>query len=226
MWWKTTILAVTAICLAAGPVSGENPIGELGLAVGGIFPQGDFARYTDPGLNFMIRLNVHIPKVKAVSGWFDIGGSAFARDEDPVFLLVDDIALPAKKEESESGFYLHLGVQLGSASRRGFFRPRAALAPGLYIFNTRTTLRPLDYEEDLFANNNTQVRLGWRGAIGADFFFSTKWGISVSFLYDHVLNLHRVSDVDELGNTFTVSRSARFHSFMIGAVIPFEEMDD
>jgi len=62
--------------------------------------------------------------------------------------------------------------------------------------------------------------------LGADFFFSTKWGISAKFVYDNVLNLHRDIEVDEIGNTKVISRPARFYGFMIGVVVPFESMDN
>jgi len=211
--------------LMSSPAAG-GPFGEAGLGFGGIFPQGDFAQYSDPGPAFLLRVNTHIPKVETFSGWFCLGVNLFSSDESELVIDVDGYPLLAKKNIDEYGITLHAGLQLGSASRRGFFRPRAALAPGLYYFNTETSIRPLDYDEDLIEANNGQLRFGWKAVLGADFFFSPKWGVSAVFVYDQVVNLHRDIEIDEAGNTKPISRSARFQGFMIGVVIPFETMDD
>ncbi len=46
------------------PSALAGAIGEMGINVGGIFPQGDYARYADPGLSFLLRVNPHISKAQ------------------------------------------------------------------------------------------------------------------------------------------------------------------
>lgn len=217
-------LLLTGAFLSSPAVGGL--LGEAGLSIGGIYPQGDFAKYSDPGPAFLLRGNFRILKMEALSGWSCIGVNLFSSNKSEIVIDVDGYPVLAKKSIDEYGVTLHAGLQLGSSSRRGFFRPRAAVAPGLYLFNTELSIRPLDYDEDLVENNNSQVRFGWKAVVAADFFFSPKWGISAKFMYDHVLNLHRDIAVDDAGNTRVISRSARFQGFMIGVVIPFEAMED
>jgi hypothetical protein len=224
--WLRVILGSALLVGLIVPSALAGVIGEMGVNIGGIFPQGDYARYADPGLSFLLRVNPHISKAQTISGWFSLGANIFSSDETAILIEADDMVVPGKKNVDEYGFSLHAGLQLGSESRQGFFRPRASIAPGLYIFNTETSIRPLDYEEDLIEINETQWRVGWKAAVGTDFFFSVKWGISLDFMYDHVLNMQRISKTDNLGNSVEISHPARFNGFMIGVVIPFDQMSD
>jgi len=216
--------SMVLILLVAISGYAQDPVGEISLKGGPIFPQGDYARYTDEGGGAIIRLNIHVTEAQPISAFFEIGGNFYRGNETPTVFTGDGIAIPAKKHENEYNFALHLGLQLGTGSRHGFLRPRVSIGPGVYLFNTETAYRPLDYDENLLESNETQVRVGWRGSVGSGFFFSTKWGISFDFIYDHVVNLHRATDADDLGRVGTVSRAGRFQSYMIGVIIPFEHM--
>jgi len=204
----------------------QGVIGELSLRGGAIFPQGDYARYTDEGGGAVVRMNIHVTEAQPISAFFEIGGNFYRDNETPTFYTADNIAVPAKKNESEYNLSLNLGIQFGTGSRHGFLRPRVSIGPGLYFFNTQTTYRPLDYDESLLENNDSQLRVGWRAAVGTGLFFSPKWGISFDFVYDHVVSLHRALDADEHGRVDTVSRPGRFQSYMIGIIIPFENMEN
>jgi hypothetical protein len=221
---KLAVLCLVALCLTAGRAFSDDLRGEVGLGIGPTFPQGEFARYSDPGPHFNIRVTPRIPGVESVAGWIDLNGTLFSSEETPVFITVEDFLLDAKKTVSEYAFSLHTGLQVGSASAKGFIRPRAALAPGLYIFNTETSIRVIGDDEDLVSNNDSDVRVGWRGIIGVDFFFSQQWGISFDFFYDHVFRMRRLIDTDEAGNTVEIFRPARFQTYVISAVIPFGSM--
>jgi len=131
--FSIVLVGLLTLLSAVGEASGE-----LGLSVGGIFPQGDFAKYSDPGPAFLLRVNPHIPGAEAFSGWINLGVDLFSSDESEMVIEVDGYDVLAKKNIDEYGITLHIGLQLGSASRKGFFRPRAALAPGFYY----STLRP------------------------------------------------------------------------------------
>lgn len=221
---KPAMLFLAALCLTAVPAMPDDLRGELGLGIGPTFPQGEFARYSDPGPHFNIRATPRIPGVESVAGWLDFNVTLFSSEESPLFITVEDFLLEAKKTVSEYAFSLHAGLQVGSASAKGFIRPRAALAPGLYVFNTETSVRLIGDDEDLVSNNDSDVRVGWRGIIGVDFFFSQQWGISFDFFYDHVFRMRRLIDTDEAGNTIEVFRPARFQTYMISVVIPFASM--
>jgi hypothetical protein len=201
-------------------------VGEFAFCGGLISPQGNFASYSDEGANFMLRVNTHVNEAKAFSGLLTIGASIFSNEENSLIIDAGGFALPAKENIDQYSFSLHIGLQVGSESRNSVFRPRAALAPGLYFFNTETSIRPLDYDEDLIEVNEGQLRFGWKGNLGVDFFFSTKWGISFDFNYDQVFDMDRFVEIDEFGHSEKISRSSRFHTFLIGVVIPLESTDE
>jgi len=211
-------------CFMAPSSYAKDLIGELSLRVGPVFPQGDYARYTDEGIGAVIRMNFHVTEAQPISAFFELGGNFYRDNETPTFFTADNIAVPAKKNESEYSFSLNLGIQFGTGSRHGLLRPRISIGPGLYLFNTEATYRPLDYDESLIENNDSQLRVGWRASVGSGFFFSTKWGISFDVIYNHVVSLHRVLDADEFGRVETVSRPGRLQSYMIGIIVPFENM--
>ena len=57
------------LCRAVrGRTVSAGPIGELNLSLGGMFPQGNYARYADPGFTLDMRAIFHIPKVGFAAG--------------------------------------------------------------------------------------------------------------------------------------------------------------
>ncbi len=210
---------------AAGAVS-AGPIGELNISLGGMFPQGNYARYTDPGFTLDVRATFHIPKVGFAAGWVDASLAFFGSDESFVEVVDDPYIKGADQTVSEWTVSLHGGLQFGVDTRRGFFRPRAALGPGLYLFQTDTRLEVPGMEEPLSSESEGQLRFGWRGVAGVDLFFVTKWGLSFDFTYDHVLGLDHVDEYLPGGQLVRTARTARYQSYMVGITIPFETMGE
>jgi opacity protein-like surface antigen len=154
-----------------------------------------------------------------LSGYLDLSGSFFSSESEDVLVWVEGVGtFEAEKRISQYNIALHAGLQLGSDTRRGAIRPRFAFAPGLYLFNTETTVTMWDAEDPFLDDSDAQVKFGWRGIVGCDFFLTTRWGISTEFVYDQVINLHHETEYDELGRPNPVTKSARFHGFMVGVV--------
>jgi hypothetical protein len=216
MYQRTTfVVTMLAIMILVASSTQAGLIGEAGISAGGVFPQGNFNTYADAGPTFNIRANFHIPQAQMISGYVDLGGSFFQSDTEDIYVFVEGLGVYwAKKNVNQYNLSLHAGLQLGSDTRRGAIRPRAVFAPGLYFFNTQTTATFEGDEEPFIDESNAQLRFGWRGVVGTDVFFTTKWGLSFEFVFDQVINLHH-----DLGD---VSKSARFHSFMLGVVFPMK----
>lgn len=204
-----------------------SSFGEVSFSIGGVYPQGNFVKYADPGINLNAKGVFHIPSLESFSGWIDINFSEFSREETDIVIQVGNrVALPGTQTNSESAFSIHTGLQLGSSSKRGFFRPRAAIGPGFYIFSVTSSAKLDGDEDDLYSKSESQVRLGWRGAVGVDLFFVTKWGISFDFLFDQVVNLNHTLEYDQQSGALAkTGKAAQFHSFMIGVVIPFSTLE-
>jgi hypothetical protein len=99
---------------------------------------------------------------------------------------------------------MNIGLQLKSRSTRALFRPRAGIAPGVYIF-WRIEDQPI--VAGLSRELETRFgRLGWRAIAGADWFFGGSIGLATEYVFDYVWNLH--PDVNR-----------QFHGFSIGIVL-------
>jgi hypothetical protein len=72
---------IILILIAGSNLSLAGAFGEVAISAGGIFPQGSFTRYADPGGMLNIRGTVHIPNMEMFVGWADFGFAQFARDE-------------------------------------------------------------------------------------------------------------------------------------------------
>lgn len=213
---------VMLLMLASSPAT-AGLFGEVGIAVGGVSPQGNFGTYADEGPTALIRASIHINQAPMFSGYLDLGGSLFSSQTEDVDVWIEGLGMyVAEKTVSQYNICLHAGLQLGSSTRRGAIRPRAVLAPGLYVFNTKTTVRMLDEDENFLDESDAQLKFGYRGILGSDFFFTTRWGISVAFVFDQVINLHHDHLYDQNGRLKQVSQSARFYSIMVGVVWPME----
>lgn len=68
---------VVMICLLAPSLLQAASFGEVALSVGGIYPQGSFARYADPGFTITARATVHVPKVEFLVGWIGFSFAEF-----------------------------------------------------------------------------------------------------------------------------------------------------
>jgi hypothetical protein len=216
-----TLLFAMVLVLASGGLLSEaaKGAGEVTLGIGGVWPQGSFAAYGDPGPHFLARGELEIPGFPAAAGWVGLGFTLFSSESFRTDATVEDITIPLEETTSQSAFSFHVGIQLGSSSRQAFFRPRAAVGVGFYQFTTNVELKRTDWhddEEPLYSENlDSQFRFGWRGVLGADFYFTSKWGVSFDLLYDHVLDLNRIEGDDQ------VKRTSRFQGFSVGVVFPF-----
>jgi len=207
--------------------------------VGGTFPQGSFSRYADPGLMANFRISLHIPKVELFVVWADFNLVEFESESfETVHYIYHEVpngpswteARDAEQTTSQNMYAGHIGVQLGSMSQRAFFRPRAALGIGLYDFIHKTEWTEEDADTTITIASEThdaQVSFGWRVMLGADFFISTQWGITVDYIYDHVFSLDQT---DGYADTIIKNQidtkpdlTSRFQGFSVGVVYMFRD---
>jgi hypothetical protein len=210
------VLVFASICVPAVPASGA---GDVTLGLGGVWPQGSFAAYGDPGFTVLARGRLEVPGFPALSGWLDVNYVNFSAETFETELSTGDISFPADQTTTQQAVTVHIGAQLGSSSRKAFFRPRAAVGVGFYFFDTTLKLERKDADDDeepLYTETlDSQACFGWRSVVGADFYFDQKWGVSVDLFYDHVSGLNRVEGDEE------THRTSVYQGFAVGVVIPF-----
>jgi hypothetical protein len=218
------LLIVGVLGILSAGVASAGIFGELHLGLGGTFPQGTFARYADPGFIVDLRATIHIPAVEFIVGWLDFNYIMFAREtvETNGSIISDTgmrITFPVNEKYAEDLFNGHVGIQLANPTQHGMFRPRAGIGLGFYNFVTDLTWEadlPDTTIEIATQDLDDQLRMGWRGIIGADFFFTPQFGASADFIYDHVFNVERIE------GTEVVDRTSRFLGFTIGFVYMFQ----
>jgi hypothetical protein len=156
------------------------------------FPQGSFTRYADGGLGLTIRATYHPRPLSAIGFWGDVGYTWFGSSHTTIAYDEPGYWSTADQKITEQAISFHVGGQLGSASQRAFFRPRAAVGPGFYIFYTTNTVTAEDFfgeEEEFGGIDDAFIRFGWKTVLGADFFIKRRYGISFELVYDHIYKL-------------------------------------
>lgn len=211
------VLVAAALSIVSQAVPATAVVGDLTLGGGGFWPQQDMAYYSDPGPHFFGRIDFQLPDAPVLMFWTGVGGTFFAEDKQRVFIPTTGDPIPADQTTTQTALTFHIGAQLGSPSRRGFFRPRVAAGVGLYSLQTDTDWKWTN-EDEAFSSldEDSQVRLGWRGILGADFFFSPKWGLGAEFVSDQIWN------VDQEAGEDAEKVTASYQGFSICVVLPLE----
>ncbi len=197
---------------------------EFHFNLGAIDPQGDYQRYADLGPTVNARLTRHLNRFHALAGWVNLNGSFFTSDKTRVRITGDPYISAADQTINEYAAALQYGVQVGSGNRQGLFRPYTGIGPGLYLFNTETTLDVPVFEDHYAQYNDTHLKFGWHAFGGADFLLSSKWGLSCELTYDWVYKLDHSYEYDVGRRLIQVSKTAKYFSFVVGVVIPFETL--
>jgi hypothetical protein len=214
-------IGVVALFLVAAP-AGASVFGEIVLGGGPNFPQGEGLQYTETGGALLLRVTPHFQGRHPIALWADIGISFYEiNNRETTISVTDGPSLAVDEHTEENSVQGHIGVQLGSPSRTAFLRPRAGLGIGLYHFWTETRWHNGDLLDPIATQNlDRQTHPGWVGYVGADLFFSRRWGISVEYRYSEVFNLREAPlEAAPYG-------SSQFHSYTLGVVFAFDTAEE
>ncbi len=219
------LLGLVCVFLPSNHVQ-AGAFGEAAISVGGSYPQGTFTRYADPGFMANFRATIHAPEVEFFAFWLDFSFVSFSSETIETQSVTEipggpTIIRPVDQRTSEDMYAGHIGLQIANPTRKGFFRPRAALGIGLYQFrNVITWTETIDDTTSIVLADevlDSQTSFGWRGLLGADFFVTPQIGITADFIYDHVFELNQ----DE-GPDLNADLTSRFQGFTVGIVYMFE----
>jgi hypothetical protein len=134
------LLTALILGLAHPAQAGKNPspdssAGDVVVSLGGEWPQGSTTAFYDPGFNIAARGAYHLPFLEGVIPTFGLGATFFPGESGLVEDFTDSFVVLAKEESDRYSIALNIGIQVGSPTRRGFFRPRAGIAPGFYMLS-------------------------------------------------------------------------------------------
>ncbi len=222
--------------MTMAPVVCAGIFGEAAFAVGGTFPQGSFTRYADPGGMLNLRATLHIPKVEMFVLWANFSYVIFSSEtietEHYTHHQVGNNTWtevrPVDQVTEETMHSGHIGLQLGSMTRRAFFRPRAALGIGFYSFSHEIVWTEEDGDSTIVVASeslDSQFSFGWRVLLGVDFFITSQWGVTADFVYDHVFQLNQTDGFAETATKVDTESdlTSRFHGFTVGVVYMFSQ---
>ena len=219
------LLGIVCVFLPSNHVQ-AGAFGEIAISAGATYPQGTFTRYADPGFMGNVRTTIHVPPLEFFAFWGELSYVSFSRETIQTQSVTEiqggpTIIRPVDQQTTERMFAGHIGLQIANPTRKGFFRPRAALGIGYYRFHSSiswteqiddtisiTLARELLHEQKTF---------GWRGRVGADFFVAPQIGFTADFIYDHVFELNQNEGPD-----LNADLTSRFHGFTVGIVFMFE----
>jgi hypothetical protein len=206
------------LMLLSAPCAGDL-VGQVTFGGGAVWPQQEFASYSDPGPYFLVRGEARIPDFPAGAGWVDLSYTQFMCEKIDTEIEVDEYVFDVIQRTTQNCVSAHVGLQIGSSSSNAFFRPRVGAGLGVYHFWTALEIRQDEWpggdDEFLRETVDSSTKFGWRGVAGADLYFAQSWGVSADFIYDEVWGFERVEGDDISEETAT------FYGFFLGVVIPF-----
>jgi len=206
--------AALSLCLALpAQASDDTSTGDLVVSVGGGWPQGSTAVFHDPGFTLALRAAYHLPFLKGTIPTLGWNATFFPEESGLVDDETNNFIVLARQESDRFVTALNLGIQIGSPTRRGFFRPRAGVAPGVYVLY-KDVKRTLPGDDDPYYLNTVWLgRAGWKGVIGADFFISNQAGVALEFVYDQIWHQDN-------------RQSGRYQGFAVGLTLALDQLDD
>ena len=182
---------------------------DVSITVGYVQPIGSTEDVLNDGPSFSVRFVPNRASGNVFTPMLDAGFTRFKATEDTLSVTGEIVTQIFIQNQSQFAFNAHVGAQFGWPKRTGLFRPRAALGIGPYFLR----LHNLERSADGTTVNNIQtdlLRLGWRGIIGADFFFTKKWGLGLEYVYDDIFEV-------------PAGHRARYHGLSLALVVPFGE---
>ena len=215
--FQAGVLAALILGLAHAAQAGERPspdssAGDVVVSLGGEWPQGSTPTFYDPGFNIAARAAYHLPFLKGAIPTLGLGATFFPGESGLVDDVTDSFVVLAKEESDRYSIALNIGIQIGSPTRRGFFRPRAGIAPGFYALS-KYVERTLPGEDDPYYSKSLWLgRAGWKGVIGVDLFVSHQAGIALEYVYDQIWHLDN-------------QQSGRYQGFAVGVTFAVDQME-
>jgi hypothetical protein len=198
-----------------------QPRGELTIALGPAFPQGDFTRNVSTGLDGQIRVGLHLRSVKGLTLIVGAIGADFAADDARV--IVDTTGGTAVASQT-TDFRVaggHLGVQWAGPWTPGSIRPRFVLAPGLYLIESEATVRLVSESTDRISSSESESKFGIHAELGGDWMYRRSIGLNITLSSDQVFDVLQFEKATSSGEVKTTSKSVTYITLMFGATIPF-----
>jgi hypothetical protein len=193
---------------------------ELALSVGAAFPQGDFTRDVNTGLDVYARFSYPIVSKNGLSLLLAGGGTDFSSENQGAIVdTLGNITSASQELDSRSAF-AHLGVQWSGSWQTSSLRPRLGLSAGAHWVETQSTVKVTGVPIDSLAQTTNQTCPGLRLFVGSDWVLRNNIALSFEFQIDNVYKVAQYEVSDGVNPSGVVEKSVSYVSFLAGLVFP------
>jgi hypothetical protein len=193
---------------------------EFGIAIGAAFPQGDFTRNVNTGLDGYARFSYPIVSKNGLSIMAVGGASDFSSEDQGAIVDSTGNYTSATQSLDYRSASAHLGLQWTGSWQSFALRPRVGVSAGANWVETQSTVRVSGALVDSLTQTTNQTRPGLRLQLGSDWVLRNNVALTFEFKLDHVFKVaqYQVSDgVDPAG---VIEKSVSYISFVAGLVFP------
>lgn len=193
---------------------------ELALAIGAAFPQGDFTREVNTGLEGYMRLSYPIVTKNGLSISAAGGAGDFSSENQGAILDTAGAVTTASQDLDYRQAFAHLGFQWTGSWQTFSLRPRVGVSAGAHWVETRSTVKVTGVVVDSLSQTTTQTRPGLRLLLASDWVLRNNVGLSFEFHIDNVFKVAQYAVSDGANPSETMEKSVSYVSFLIGIVFP------
>ena len=231
-WMRWTGLGILAAGLWSLPVTGraqdvrdslkvsDKLRPELALAVGAAFPQGDFTREVNTGLEVYARISYPIVSKNGLSLLVAGGGTDFSSENQGAIVDTAGNVTSASQDLDSRSAFAHVGLQWSGSWQTSSLRPRLGISGGAHWVETQSTVKVSGYEIDSLAQTTNQTCPGLRLFVGSDWVLHNNIALSFEFQIDNVYKVAQYQVSDGVNPSDVVEKSVSYVSFLAGLVFP------
>jgi hypothetical protein len=193
---------------------------EIGFAIGAAFPQGDFTRNVNTGLDGYVRISYPLNSKKGLSLLATGGGADFKSENQGGILDTAGNLTSASQEMDFRSAYAHIGLQWTGSWQVFALRPRLGVSAGAHWTETKSSVIVGGGLVDSLTQTTQATRPGIRFQLASDWVLRNNVGLTLEFKLDHVWNVAQFEVSNGSEEADMIEKSVAYISFLIGLVIP------
>ena len=193
---------------------------EIGFAIGAAFPQGDFTRNVNTGLDGYVRISYPLNSKKGLSLLATGGGADFKSENQGAILDTAGNITSASQELDFRSAYAHIGLQWTGSWEVLALRPRLGISGGAHWTETKSSVTVGGGLVDSLTQTTQATRPGIRFQLASDWVLRNNVGLTLEFKLDHVWNVAQFDVSNGAEEADIVEKSVSYISFLVGLAIP------
>lgn len=193
---------------------------EFAFAIGAAFPQGDFTRNVNTGLDGYVRFSYPIISKNGLSIMAVGGGNDFSSEDQGAIIDTTGTLTSASQSLDYRAFSAHLGLQWTGSWQTFSLRPRVGVSAGAHWVETQSQVRVSGALVDSLTQTTNQTCPGLRLQLGSDWVLRNNVALTFEFKLDHVFKVAQYQVSDGVDPAEVIEKSVSYISFVAGLVFP------